>query len=672
MIPEVKNRDNYTWLHNKNSQVVADFIQQENQSTEQALGRHADLQQQLVEEMLDRLELSRSTAETSFGEYAYYLKELEGQVFPLYCRRKGAQEEVLFDGNDLREIAAIDPSRSGCSPVDQRVLALCPDQRYWVIAFDWTGNERYQLWVKDLQTNTFVAHTEADVAAQIAWIDAHRFVGLQLDYRNRPYQAIQFSLPPEEPGKPMQERKLYEEVDVDWFLSVQRSASGAYVFLTVKRLQDSTEIHVLYTSESAPKFYCFEQRSPGVRYQLTHHGSHFYVITNEHGANKSLHRIGLGKYGVIEAEDLQACDTEVELYRLQAFNDFLVLYTRHGFRTVIEVIDPQTWEKKQVRFPEESYVLSYAENLNYTSSELRFFYSSLTTPYVFYRYEMAQGTLAEEYTLAVKNYEREQYTTRCIPVKMLDGVEVPVTLVYKESLRREGGNPMLLYGYGAYGYHVPVEFTSPKISLLDRGFIYAIAHVRGGGAYGLQWHAAGKHLNKHNSINDFNACAEFLKREKYTSREQLAIMGESAGGLLVTAAINKIPDLCAAVVAINPFVDVYNTLSNPELPGTSEEWIEWGNPEVEEDSAYILSYSPYENIRHLPYPDMLLICSFNDAQVPFWEACKYKLRLAERNTNACELLLHIRTDVGHQNSNDRYAYVEQEARIYAYLIHKLL
>ncbi len=668
MKPLATIKDQYQWLENKQSKEVSNFILEEQQKTGTVLGSSHDLQETLAEEIIDRLEMTRTTPPAEFNGYQYYVREVEEQPFPIYCRSCNDQEEILLDANHLEEIHH---SLKNHLPADLQAMELCPNQKFWAVAIDWEGNERYQIWIKDLEKRAFIGCTESEMAPQIAWINDTQLIGIKLNERNRAFQANHITLDNNLSGKLVGE-SIFEEEDESLSLSVCRSASGTYVFLTISLLSDSTEIHYLKVSDDLhPTFQCFLKRRAGVCYQITHHSHYFYVISDDTGANKRLYRTRIEPNSLGELEVICNCDAQIELYRLQAFKDFLVLYQRHGFQKEIQRINPLTLEKRKINFPEQSYAIAYADNLMFDSAIFYFYYSSLTAPAILYGYDTTKEHLFIAHETQVNHYEKENYQSELLHIPGNEGVNIPVSLVYRKELKSTKGNPLVLYGYGAYGYGVPVEFSSLRVSLLDRGIIYAIAHVRGGGELGPDWHEDGKYFNKYNSIHDFISCATFLKREGYTTTDQLAVMGESAGGLLVAAAINQYPDLSAVMVAINPFLDVIGTLGNPNLPGTSEEWIEWGNPANPEEKPYLLSYSPLENIKRAKYPDILLTCSLNDAQVPYWEACKYKLRMTELNRNKQEVLLIIHKHQGHQGSNHRYDLIEDEAQLYTYLITKL-
>lgn len=660
-------KDSYWWKQDKNSAEINTFIEEENELFNKHCYFNRELQKQIASEIISRLDMSRTTPSSKNEQYEYYVRDIEGKSKPIYCRRKDDVEEIIFDENSELDKLVVTDKSVDLQSVSVRCLGTSPDQHYWMIAVDWLGNERYQLFIKDLITGCFIHESIKDAAAEIAWLDNNSFIFLFLDDRNRPYQARQYEV-----NTLVQEHPtLFEEQDQRFFLSIERSASGRYIFLTIVQLQECTEVHILSTNVSELFFTCFAKRRKGNRYSLTHHDDYFYIVSNQDGINKSLCRIGVNNFQTDTRECIYPCQSSIELFRLQAFKNYLVLYQRCKQVTQIRVIDPVTLNDHYIELPDKNYVISYADNFEYDTDILTFYYSSLTIPDTLYSYNMQTRKLCTIEQIPVENYNADDYQSEYVHVQTADGEIVPISLVYKKSLKCMEGNPLLLYGYGAYGYSLPAEFTSLRVSLLDRGFIYAIAHVRGGGELGPDWHLQGKQSNKRNSFSDFIACADYLKKYKYTTTSKMAVMGESAGGLLVTAAVNQQIDLCKVLVAINPFVDVFNTLSDPELPGTTEEWIEWGNPANEDSKEYILSYSPYENIRAMNYPDMLLVCSLNDAQVPYWEACKYALRVRKYSTNDAQILLKIHQDSGHQGTEDRYDYIDQEAELYSYLINRL-
>lgn len=650
------------WLEDSSLTVTKEFIAEANKASARALANLQPLTDLIATEITGRLEMDRHMPAYSQGEFSYSLRDVVGQEKPLFYRTyKDGTTTLIFDENS--EPMALLPT--DCSQLLVHRLDCDPSQSYLPIALDPLGNERFILNLKNMFTGLyFPINLEVDaIAPQLAWLDSTRFVYIALDHRNRPFQAWLYHLDLQ------QSELLYEEFNQRISLSVRRSESGQFIFLTATELQKSSVVYHTHCEAANPKFALLRPGKELQQDQLYHQGEYFYLISNHQGENYGLYRTKVKDTLCLSWDCLIPPSATKQLVRLQVFAKHLVLYTREEQFITISVISPQGKPISTIPMPEAHYVISRAENRDFESNCLRFNYSSLLRPHTLYEFNFTTQQLSHIDQITVNGYCPEEYCCEYLDV-CNQGVKVPVSLVYKKSLRREQGNPMLLYTYGAYGYCFPDEFTSTRLSLLDRGFIYAIAHVRGGGERGPQWHDKGKGLHKKNSIEDLICCAEFLCEKNYTSAEQLALMGESAGGLVVCAAINQHPAICKAVVAINPFVDVIDTLSNEALPGTSEEWCEWGDPHDPQMAEYIASYDPIKNIRKVSdYPDMLLSCAMHDAQVPYWEACKYYLQHQNQYTNA-EIILTINTG-GHQNSSARYSNINTLATQYSYLINKL-
>jgi oligopeptidase B len=653
--------DPYFWLNDPKDPRVLPHLEAENAYTERSLAPISILQQQLYDEILDRVDLNRGTVPVSHGPYEYYSRNDENKSYPIHCRRRlrpDAPEECILDENSLA---------FGNAYFSLEFLSVSPDHTRSVFAIDTTGDERLSLFVKELTGDQSVAGPVPGVVATAAWAnDSQTLFSIRLDDRNRPSKLVRHRVGEGSTAEDV----VFEEHDEAFRLRLNRTESGRYLILT-SWSHDTTELYYLDANEPVAPMRLLHRRKAGVEAYATHHGEHFYVLTNEDAPGKKIIMVPISD--PISATEHLFVDAraEVEISYLQMFANHLVVCERREGLPQFRIIELQTGQDDLVAFPEPVYALHPEDNREFETTIFRFGYDSLTIPYTVYDYDMADRRFDLRHQVRVKGHDPAAYRSERVLISAKDGARVPLSLVYRDGLLRDGSHPALLYGYGAYGHCLEADFSSLRLSLLDRGFVYAVAHVRGGGELGPNWHEQGKGHLKHNSFHDFIACAEHLVREGYTSPARLAIMGESAGGLLAAAVINERPELFAAVVVDGPFVDVVNTLADETLPFTISEWKEWGKPSEPVDYAYLSSYSPYENVRKQGYPAILIFCSFNDPRVPYWEAPKWAARIREMGTNEPDVLVKVRFDGGHQGVSDRFEEVDEWALIYAFIIDRL-
>jgi oligopeptidase B len=479
-----------------------------------------------------------------------------------------------------------------------------------------------------------------------------------LDDTLRPYRLYRHVIG----TSPAEDHLMYEEEDPAFRLTVTKSRSGRYIFLR-SQSQITTEVRVLAADASDGEFRLVEPRCEGMEYYLLHRGDRFYILTNDNATNFKIISAPVSSPGRDNWSDVVAHDAETLIEDAEMFANHLVLYERYEGLNAVRVIDLRTGEDHYVDFDEALFVCWSGKNPQFNTNIIRLIYSSLVTPETVLAYDMDRR---ERTVLKVEQvaggYDKSAYRSERVHAVAKDGTEVPISLVYRRGLERDGSNPLLLYGYGAYGTSVEPEFWSGRLSLLDRGFIYAIAHVRGGSELGREWYEDGKMLAKMNTFTDFIACAEHLIKQGYTSSDKLVIEGMSAGGLLIGVVVNMRPDLFQAAIADVPFVDVVNTMMDDSIPRTVTEYDEWGNPlEDKEIRDYLRSYSPYENVTARTYPSMLVTAGMGDHRVHYWEPAKWVARLRALKTD--DNLLLLRTDFrsGHFGPSGRFDYLREFA-----------
>ncbi|HWB85217.1 MAG TPA: S9 family peptidase [Bryobacteraceae bacterium] len=651
--------DNYFWLRSRENPAVIDHLNAENRYTEATMKPFEGLQKKLYQEILGRVKESDLSVPARIGDYFYYQRTEKGQQYAIYCRKKGnlkAPEEVLLDPNELARgqkyfrIGACEPS---------------PDHQMLAYSADLSGDEVYTIHVKDLRTGRLLADSTGGASDELQWAaDNRTFFYTTIDAAKRPDKVFRHRLG----AAPGTDVLVYQEPDERFSIDLSRSRSRAFIFLDINS-HTTSEYRYLRADDPDGTFHVLFPRRQGIEYDAEHHGDSFYVLLNDAGPNFRLVKTPVAHPSSENATEVIPQRTDVLLEQVETFRNHLVVLERdHGLRQVA-IQNLSTGKKHRIRFPEPVYTVILSSNPEYNTNQLRFTYTSLVTPSSVYDYDMDQETreLKKE-TEVLGGYDPSQYVSERLFATAPDGVEVPISLVYKKGLTRSGNNPTLLYGYGAYGSTVEPAFSSDRLSLLDRGFIYAIAHVRGGSEMGRPWYDAGKMMHKKNSFTDFIACAEYLISHKYTSSAHLAIMGRSAGGLLMGAVANLRPDLFRTVIAEVPFVDVLNTMLDPTLPLTVTEYEEWGDPRQKAAYDYISSYSPYDNVQAKVYPNMLITGGLNDPRVSYWEPAKWAAKLRALKKGNHLLLLKTNMGSGHFGASGRYERFQETAFDYTFLL----
>ena len=662
--------DDYFWMRCREDPDVLKYLHAEQDYLEEIMQHTRPLQEQLFQEMKGRIKEDDASAPEKNGDYMYYTRFESGRQYPFYCRKKlspVAVEEILLDQNALAGVSNF--CRIGA-------FAVSPQADKLAYSVDPDGTEICTIYVKDITTGKLlpeqITNTYGDVDGHtsVEWAcDGRSFFYLTRDAALRPYRIFRHILGTD----PSHDILLLEETDESYFLALGQSRSKAYIWAFMHSFT-TDEWKYLPNDGLTNEFRTFQPRLKGIEYQVEHAGDHFFVITNENALNFKLMRTPLDATTRENWQEVLPHRSDTLLTGMDAFEDFLVLYERYGGFQQIRISGTDglsdAWN---IPFPEPVYNFLPMRNPEYKTEILRFTYTSLVTPssVIDYNVKEKSWTVVKQEEIP-SGYDSSQYVSERAYATASDGTGIPMSLVYKTGLEKNGDNPALLYGYGSYGYSLDPGFNANLISLLDRGFVLAIGHIRGGSEMGRAWYENGRMLHKRNTFTDFIACAEHLVAEKFTRRERLAIMGTSAGGLMAGACLTMRPDLFGAVICDVPFVDVLSTMSDPSIPLTTLEYDQWGNPEDREYFEYMMSYSPYDNIRATGYPHILITTGLNDPRVAYWEPAKFTARLRELKTDNNTLLLKTNFEAGHAGASGRYDFLKEVALGFAFLIDKVV
>jgi oligopeptidase B len=650
--------DDYFWLREKANPKVAEYLQAENAYTAATTKNLEPFTAALYKEMLGRIKQTDLSVPTPNRGYLYYSRTEEGKQYPIRCRRKGnmeAPEEVLLDLNELGK--------------DRKFVGLggfevSDNQNLLAYTIDYNGFRQFTLHVKDLRTGQTLPDSTERVTS-LAWAADNKTLFLVTEdaVTKRSDKLWRHVL-----GTARFE-EIYNEKDELFDVQVGKTRDQKYLFLQ-SEAKDTSEARYLRADRPADHFAVFLPREKGHRYYVDHRENLFYIRTNKNGRNFAVVTApennpapGNWKVFVPHRDDVRVQDIDI-------FKDFAVSVERGDALDHLRVYDFKTSTWKAITYPEPVYSVFPAGTPDYESHTYRYNYQSLITPSSIFDYDVATGKSAlRKQQEVLGGYDPRQYTTERLWATARDGIKVPISIVYKKGFPRDGKGPLFLYGYGSYGLGTPPTFSSNRLSLLDRGMAYAIAHIRGGDEMGEKWREDGMLMKKKNTFFDFIDCAEFLVGQKWTSPDRLVIEGGSAGGLLMGAVVNMRPDLFKAVHAAVPFVDVMNTMMDATLPLTVGEYLEWGDPNQKAAYDYMKTYSPYDNLEKRAYPAILVTTSFNDSQVMYWEPAKYVARLRTLKTDSNPLLLKIKMDpAGHGGASGRYDRLHDNAFEYAWLL----
>ncbi|MFW9905961.1 MAG: S9 family peptidase, partial [Candidatus Thorarchaeota archaeon] len=605
-------------------------------------------------------------------DYTYYSRTIKDQQYRTYHRKRNtpeSQEELLLDGNKLAE---------GFEFFKLGVFKINPNHQFLAYSIDNTGSEQYTLYLKDLTRDRLLSETIPNTSYYLEWINDQSFLYTTLSDIKQPDKVYKHTIGTNSASDEL----LYHEIDEKFYLRLSKSHDYKYIFLTLES-QMTSECHYLMLDHPSQNFQVIHPREHKLEYYPEHWEGKFYIRTNaDNATNFKLMVTSTGTPSMDNWEEVIPHRESVLLSKIDVFQNHLILYEREDGLLKVHIVNQTTKESHEVTFPEPSYsIWPYgSENTQaglppplvhpeYDTHILRLLYTSLTTPVSIYDYDMETQELhlIKQQTV-LGDYNKSNYTTDRIAAIAPDGKKVYISLVHKKRIVKDGNNNLLLGGYGAYGACSDPVFRSSLLSLLDRGIIYAIAHIRGGGEMGRKWYENGKLLQKKNTFTDFIACAEHLISEGYTSKDKLAITGGSAGGLLMGAVVNMRPELFRVVVTRVPFVDVINTMLDPTIPLTVMEYEEWGNPEEEEYYHYMKGYSPYDNVERKDYPHIFITAGLNDSRVQYWEPAKWTAKLRVMKTDNNRLLLKTDMGSGHSGKSGRYEYLKEIALQYAFIL----
>ena len=670
-----RRTDDYAWLREKQNPEVIAYLNAENAYTDAVLCGTEPFQESLYHEMLGRILQTDLSVPYRLRGYLYFTRTEEGKQYPIHCRRRdvdGAPEELLLELNVLAE---------GHSFLGVGSFAVSDDNQLLAYSIDTTGFRQFILHIKDLRTGTTLPKA-IERATSVAWASDNRtfFYTVEDATTKRSHRLYRHTL-----GATESDTLLYEEGDERFRVEIDRTRSGAFVLLTAAS-HTTSEVRFLPADQPQSEFRLMAYREDHHEYYADHHpgpeggrpGGIFYVRTNSGGRTFRLMTVGIEDPRRKFWREFIPNRPEVMLAAAEAFQSHLVLFEREGGLPYLRVVDltnaaPDALAAShRIEFTEPAYDGSLGANPEFATNHVRFQYESFITPRSVFDYDLAtRERVLRKQQPVLGGYDATEYASERIHATAPDGTRVPISVVYRRDTPRDASAPLLLYGYGSYGISMPVGFNSNRLSLLDRGVIYAIAHIRGGGELGKPWHDTGRLHQKRNTFTDFISAAEHLVAAKYTTPSQLIIQGGSAGGLLMGAVTNMRPDLFRLVISQVPFVDVLNTMLDASLPLTVGEYEEWGNPQIAEDYFYIKSYCPYSNLQGQPYPAMLVKASLNDSQVMYWEPAKYVAALRTLKTDNHPLLLKTNMGAGHGGASGRYDYLREIALDYAFLLTQL-
>ena len=663
--------DNYYWMrlsdeqksaqtYDEHTQEVVDYINLENEYIQGSLAHTKKFQDHLFNEIIGRIKKDDETVPYLKNGYYYYSRYEEKKEYAIYCRKKGsldAEEEVMLDGNELAE---------GYDYFAVGGMSVSPDNNWLAYGIDTLSRRFYTIYFKNLSTGNILEQVVPNTTGNIAWANDNKTVFYTL--KNKITLLSEKIYRHKIGSDPVKDVLVYKEDDIEYYTGVYRSKSGKYIIIWNGSTLVS-DYHILSADNPDGYFVNFTPRGTEHEYSITHYQDKFYIVTNWEAKNNRLMETSEDATDLSNWKEVISHRNDVHLLNIEIFDNHLVINERKDGLRSLRVINQSSGKDHYIDFGEKAFTAWISTNREFNTNILRYGYSSMVTPSSTYDYNMDTGekTLMKQNEV-VGGYDSDRYYSERLYAKARDGKKIPISLVYRKDLKTEVPQSLLLYAYGSYGSTNDPYFSSTRLSLLDRGFIYAIAHIRGSQIYGRQSYDDGKLLNKKNTFFDFIDAGKYLIDNSFTDSEQLFCSGGSAGGLLIGAVVNMEPSLWKGAIAGVPFVDVITTMLDPSIPLTSNEWDEWGDPREKEYYDYMLSYSPYDQVVDREYPNLLVTSGFFDSQVQYFEPLKWVAKLRDHWQGENKLFLHMNMDAGHGGKSGRFRRYRESALEYAFLL----
>ena len=652
--------DNYYWLNDRSNPDVIAYLQQENEYATTQSQHTAGFEGQLFEEIKGRIKPTDLSVPFKQGDYVYYVRYEEGKEYALYCRKKGSingPEEIMVDGNELAEGHEYFSLGNWMISSGQDILAY---------AIDTQGRRIYSIGFKNLTTGEILTDGIMTVTGNMEWGNDNQtlFYARQDPETLRSFQIYRHVL-----GQPSdQDELVFEESDETFSAYVTKTKSKQFLMIGLHQTV-SNEYWYLHADRPSGKFEMFYPRERDHEYDVDHLADHFYIRTNDQAKNFRLMKVKDSAPQKSQWQEVIPNRDDVFFEGFELFREYLVVEERKEGLIHLRMLPHAGGQEHELDFGEPAYYAALGDNYEVDTPYLRFGYTSMTTPMTIYDYHMeTREKVFLKQEEVIGDFQSSQYTTERLMAPASDGTLIPISLVYRKGFSQNGSHSLLLYGYGSYGASMDASFSSARLSLLDRGFVYALAHIRGGEELGRHWYESGKLHQKKNTFTDFIACAEFLSQQGYADPQKMYALGGSAGGLLMGAVMNMRPDLFHGMVAQVPFVDVVTTMLDSSIPLTTGEYDEWGDPNQRDYYDYMLSYSPYDNVKAEAYPNLLVTTGLHDSQVQYWEPAKWVAKLRALKTDDNRIILKTNMDAGHGGASGRFKRYEETAMVYAFLL----